>query len=201
MHHRTRRDLIRTGIVGAAGAVAGGAVLRGPALAIADPLAGARSDAALLARIAAIEQLIAFAYDHVIAAVPLSGRAAATLREFSSHEHAHVSTISRALANLGSTPPVAPTSVDQVSARLAALHGSGNLASLKREAQALPYLVGVETVAEGIYYSAISKLSDPGLVVLAAGILACEAQHWSTLNDVFSPGDIMRSVPYSTVHG
>ena len=109
--------------------------------------------------------------------------------------------LSRALVKLGRTAPPAPTNADKVSGRLEALHGSGSLTSLKTEAQALPYLVGVETVAEGVYYSAISRLSDPSLVVLAAGIMGCEAQHWSALNDLFDPGDIMRSVPYSTVHG
>jgi hypothetical protein len=61
MLHPNRRDLIRTGIVGTAAAVAGVTVLRDAAPAEADILGDARGDTAVLARLATIEQLIAFA--------------------------------------------------------------------------------------------------------------------------------------------
>ena len=86
----TRRDLIRTGIVGAAAAVAGGAALRDASLAEADIFGDAHGDAAVLERIVAIEQLIAFAYDHVISRIPLSPKAAALVRSFASQEREHV---------------------------------------------------------------------------------------------------------------
>lgn len=201
MHHPTRRDLIRTGIVGTTAVVAGGAVLSDPRPANADVLGGARSDAELLARIVAIEQLIAFAYQHVVANVRLSAAVAATLQEFASHEREHVRLLSSALSGLGHGTPPPPTDVASVSRQLAALHGSGSLTSFAREVGALEYLVGIETVAEGAYYSATSKLSDPSLAVLATGILGCEAQHWATLNELLHPGEIVQAIPYSTVHG
>jgi hypothetical protein len=199
--HPNRRDLIRTGIVGTAAAVAGGAVLRDAATAEADILGDAHGDAAVLERIATIEQLIAFAYDHVTSSVPLSPKAGAMLRSFASQEHEHVRALSGALRQLGHAPPPAPTDVDSVSSQLGSLHGSGSLTSFKRQVGALEYLIGIETVAESAYYSATSKLSDPSLVVLAAGILGCEAQHWTSLEGLLHPGDITQSVPYSTVHG
>jgi Ferritin-like domain len=200
MHRPTRRDLIRTGIGGAAAAVAGGA-LRNVAAAEADILGDAQGDAAVLERIAAIEQLIAFAYDHVLSKIPLSPKADALLRSFAAQEREHVRRLSNALRDLGHTPPPPATDADSVSRRLASLHGSGSLTSFAREVGALEYLVGIETVAESAYYSATSKLSDPRLVVLAAGILGCEAQHWTSLEELLHPGDVMQSVPYSTVHG
>jgi hypothetical protein len=66
---------------------------------------------------------------------------------------------------------------------------------------ALEYLIGIETLAESAYYSATSKFSNPSLTALAAGILGCEAQHWSSLNQLLHPGDVLQSDPYSTVHG
>lgn len=201
MDRPTRRDLIRSGIVGSATAIAGGAILGGPARAGADILGDARGDAALLERIVAIEQLIAFAYDHVIAHIPLSAQAAATMRRFASHEREHVGLLTSALHDRGHTPPPAPTNVASVSRQLTALHGSGSLTSFARQTGALEYLIGIETVAESTYYTATSRLSDPSLIGLAAGILGCEAQHWSSLEGLLHPGDVMQSVPYSTVHG
>ena len=201
MRHPNRRDLIRTGIVGTVTAVAGGAVLRDAATAEADILGDARGDAALLERMLAIEQLIAFAYGYVISKIPLSPKAAAMLRKFASQERDHVRLLSRALRDLGHAPPPAPTDAASVSHQLAQLHGSGDLMSFARQAGALEYLIGIETVAESVYYAATSKLSNPTLVSLAAGILACEAQHWTSLEELLHPGDVMQSVPYSTVRG
>jgi hypothetical protein len=201
MEQPTRRALIRTGIVGTFAAAAGGALLGDPATAAAGILGDARGDAALLGRIAAIEQLIVFAYDHVIATIPLSPEAAAAVRGFAAHEREHVQLLSRALRDLGQPPPPPPTDVKSVSDKLAALHGSGSLTSFRRQVGALEYLVGIETVAESAYYSASSKLSDPRLAVLAAGILGCEAQHWATLNGFLHPGLVLEADPYSTVHG
>lgn len=201
MARPTRRDLIRTGIVGSAAAVAGAVTLGASAPARADVLGDAHGDAALLERIVSIEQLIAFAYDHVRARIQLTAEAAATMRRFASQEHEHVRLLSSALRDRGHTPPPAPTDVASVSRQLTALHGSGSLTSFSRQVGALEYLIGIETVAENAYYSATSRLADPGLVGLAAGILGCEAQHWSGLEQLLHPGDVMQFVPYSTVHG
>jgi rubrerythrin len=196
-----RREVIRTGIVGTASAVAGGALLWDAATAEADILGDVHGDLALLNRIATIEQLIAFAYDRITSSIPLSTKASAMLRGFAAQEHEHVRLLSRALRELGHAPPPPPTDVGSVSSQLGSLHGSGSLTSFKRQVGALEYLIGIETVAESVYYSATSKLSDPKLVVLAAGILGCEAQHWTSLEGLLHPGDITQSVPYSTVHG
>lgn len=202
MQHPTRRELLRAGVVGSAAAVGAGAVLESAnAASAAEILDGAQGDAALLRRIVGIEQLIVAAYAHVLATVSLSAASASSLRVFLSQERAHVHLLSGALLQLGETPPAPPSDVDAVSRQLESLHGSGNLTQLHREAYALPYLVGVETVAEDAYYSAMSKLSDPRLLVLAAEILACEAQHWAVLNELFHPGDVKRAVPYAVVLG
>lgn len=201
MHRPTRRALLRLGIVGTLAAAAGGGVLRAADPADADVLAGARGDAALLEKIVTIEQLIAFAYDHVIANIPLSPTVASTVRTFASHEHEHVRLLSTALSDLGHAPPPAPTDVASVSRQLAALHGSGSLTAFRRQVGAVEYLVGIETVAESAYFAASSKFSDPKLCVLGAGILGCEAQHWASLNELLHPGEVLQADPYSTVHG
>ena len=44
-------------------------------------------------------------------------------------------------------------------------------------------LIRVEEVAEGAYYHAISKLTDPRLLLRSAQIMASEAQHRTILSE------------------
>jgi hypothetical protein len=81
------------------------------------------------------------------------------------------------------------------------LHVPGSLESLSSEDDAVRYLIGVETLAEGAYFSAMSRLSDQRLLVLAAQIMSCEAQHWTALSGILHAGDIYRGVPYPVVLG
>jgi rubrerythrin len=203
MPRHTRRELLAGGVLGGLAALGTGP-LAADASAATGPgtlLNGLHGDGPLLQRIVSIEQLVATAYEHVLSTVSFSSAAASALRVFLSHERTHVQRLSEALTQLGETPPAAPTDISAVSRELESLHGSGSLLGVRSEQDALPYLVGVETVAEDAYHSAISMLSDQRLVVVAAQILACEAQHWSALNELFVPGDIARAVPYSVVLG
>jgi hypothetical protein len=195
---RTRRELIGSGAVGAAVLGAGLA----PAAAMAsDPLAGANGDTELLSRLAAIEQLIEFAYSHLLRSAGLSPGIARVVSKFSSHERAHVQILSAALMERGASPPPPPTDLTAASRQLAELGTSGSLRTSRGDTASVRYLVGVETVAEGAYYSAMSKLSNTRLLTEAARIMACEAQHWTSLSGLQHAGDVFTSVPYPTVTG
>jgi hypothetical protein len=193
---RTRRELIRSG---AAGAVAVAA--QSPPPAAADPLAGADGDKALLARLAGVEQLIAFAYAHLLQAGGLSPRAAGVFRTLQSHENAHVRLLSDALAHRGGTPPPPPTDVPVASRQLAKLGAGGSLRDSRGDTVCVRYMIGVETVAEGAYYSAMAKLSDATLLTQATQIMGTEAQHWTALSGLQHAGDVFLGVPYPTVTG
>jgi hypothetical protein len=194
---RTRRELI---VSGAVGAVMAAGVAPSTADA-ADPLAGANGDTELLRRLATIEQLIAFAYAHLLQAGGLSPSTARVFRTFLSQESAHVRLLSSALTRRKSASPVAPSDVKIASRELAKLGAGGSLRDSRGDAACVRYMIGVETVAEGVYYSAMSKLSDARLLTEAAQIMANEAQHWTSLSGLQHAGDVFLGVPYPTVTG
>src|SRR5437763_4019399 len=193
----TRRELIRSGAVGAVAVAAGAA----PSATAADPLAGANGDKDLLGRLAGIEQLIAFAYAHLLQAGGLSSRTAGVFRTFLSQENAHVRLRSDAPARRGGAPPRPPTDVKAVSRRLAKRGAAGSLRNSRGDTVCVRYMIGLETVAEGVYYSAISKLSDASLLTQVARIMGNEAQHWTALSGLQHAGDVFLGVPYANVTG
>jgi hypothetical protein len=195
---RTRRELIGSGAVGAAALGAG----LGPTAAIADdPLASAHGDTEILKRLLAIEQLTEFAYAHLLQSGGLSAPTRRVVGTFLSQERAHVEILSSALVGRGGAVPAAPTDVTVASRQLAKLGASGSLRDSGGDAVSVRYLIGVETLAEGAYYSAMSKLSNATLLARAAQIMCCEAQHWTTLSGLQHAGDVFLGVPYPTVTG
>jgi hypothetical protein len=195
---RTRRELIGSGAVGAAVLGAGLA----PPVALADdPLASANGDADVLSRLVAIEQLIEFAYGHLLRSPGLSAATARVFGTFLSHEQAHVRILSSALANRGSAVPPPPTDLAVASRQLAKLGAAGSLKDSRGDMVSVRYLIGAETIAEGAYYSAMSKLSNAALLAQAAQIMSCEAQHWTALSGLQHAGDVFLGVPYPTVTG
>lgn len=216
MHH-SRRELIRRGVLGGGGVLGGaGALALGSALAPAGALASgakpssaglgqlfaqASSDADLLRGLLIIEQLLAFAYQHVLSSGGLSGATKPRISDFLSQEHAHIRVLRTALSRAGSSAPPQPSSVAAVSRQLAQLGAPGSLRLSDSEVSSIRYLIGVETVAEGAYYYSSSKLNDPRLAVEAAEIMGCEAQHWTSLSGLLHAGDVNRAVPYPVVVG
>jgi hypothetical protein len=195
---RTRRELIAGGAAGAAVMGAGLA----PSAAIADdPLASTHGDIDVLERLVAIEQLSAFAYEHLLRSAGLSQATARLVGTFLSHERAHVRILSSALAGRGAAAPPAPTDLRAASRQLAKLGVVGSLSDSRGDTVSVRYLIGVETLAEGAYYSAMSKLSNATLLAQAAQIMSCEAQHWTGLSGLQHAGDVFRGVPYPTVTG
>lgn len=195
---RTRRELIRIGAVGAA---ALGAVAVPSTAEADDPLAGANGDTELLSRLVGIEQLIEFAYAHLLQAGGLSPATAPVFRAFALHEAAHVRLLSNDLGHRGSRPPAPPTNVKVASRQLAKLGAGGSLRDAHGDTVCVRYMIGVETVAEGAYYSALSKLSNATLLTQAAQIMGSEAQHWTALSGLQHAGDVFLGVPYATVTG
>ncbi len=195
---RTRRQLLRSGAVGAAALTA----VAAPSSAEADdPLAGANGDTELLSRLVEIEQLIEFAYGHLLQAGGLSPSPARMFRTLLSHESGHVRLLSSELARRRGAAPAPPTDVKAAGSQLSKLGAGGSLRDSRGDSVCVRYMIGVETVAEGVYYSAMSKLSDARLLTRAAQIMACEAQHWTSLSGLQHAGDVFLGVPYPTVTG
>lgn len=195
----TRRDLL-SGVL-AAGAVAafGLALEDGEAQAgIVQPLIGATTEAEVLSRLLAFEQLEVFAYDHIERTSVLSADTRSTLAHFLAQERRHVELLSAELKKRGVPPPKPPSGVPDADRRLAALLVARRLSESHDEFGAIKLLIGIETVAETIYYLALQKL-PVALAQLAAGILGCEAQHWTGLSALLHDGDPVHAAPRAFV--
>lgn len=192
----TRRELVRNAI--AATAAASAAARSATAAAAVAP---AHTDAAVLARTLQIEQLVSIAYQRVLGTRALGPAVAGVLRALLSQELEHLAALERALRRLGASVPAAPPGVASAQRALGRHHVSATLTELETRHQCLRLLIDVESLAEGAYFSAISKLRDPALLGMSAEIMGCEAQHWTLLSELQHRGDVSRAVPYPFVQG
>lgn len=190
----TRRDLFRGVLAGGAAAGLGLGIGAGEASAAITPLKGAHTDAQVLHRLMAFEQLEIFAYGHVERTTVLSAEARNTVSHFLAQEHRHAALLSAQLHKRGVALPAPPSSVAEADRRLAALLVARRLDQAHHELAAMHLLIGIETVAETIYHLAIERLTGD-LPELAARILGVEAQHWTGLSSVLHDGNPVLAVP------
>jgi hypothetical protein len=76
-----------------------------------------------------------------------------------------------------------------------------SLTGLHSQTDSLRLLVDLESLAEGIYFTALKTLSTQPLQRLAAQIMACEAQHWTAVSGLRNPGEYVKAVPWPFVTG
>ena len=211
MRH-SRRALIRDGLLGGVAAFAAPAALAPEAAlgagavqpsstGVAKLFAQASDDAGVLRELVVVEQLLVVSYQHLLVAGGLSGSTKPLVSSFLGHERAHLRLLSGALGRRGGAPPEPAPDADQASRKLAGLGASGSLVRSRTETDSVHYLISAETVAEGVYYEGMSKLTDSGLAIVAAQTMACQAQHWSALSGLLHAGDVNRAVPYPVVLG
>lgn len=191
----TRRQFVSRGITTVAAASVLTATLETVAIASPDP------EAQVLTATLAVEQVVLVAYHSTLASGALEPRTARMIRRLLGQELQHVSALGHELVRLGGRPPSVPPDPASVQKTLTAHHVPVNLTDLRTQHDCLRLLIDVETVVEGAYYAAISKLHDPRLLGTSAAIMACEGQHWTLLSGLQSHGDISMSVPYPFVQG
>ena len=153
-------------------------------------------DAAILRRTLRIEQLVVLCYERVVASGLVAPAVAVQLRLMLAQEHEHVAALERALGGR-----VAIGSVAAAERELEAHRVHVSITGLRSQRDCMRLLIDVESLAEGAYYSAISKLTDPALLRTSAEAMGCEAQHWTVLSAIQHPGKLYRSVPYPFVQG
>jgi Ferritin-like domain len=191
----TRRDLLRGTVGGVAAATLGLAFEDEEArAAVVEPLLGATTERQVLFRLLQFEQLEEFAYGHIERTSVLSAQARSTVAHYLGQERRHAELISAELAKHGAAPPKPPSGVGEADRMLATLLVARRLDAAHHEVAAMHLLIGIETVAETIYYLATSKLSG-SLPLLTAQIHGNEAQHWTGLSSVLHDGDPVRAVP------
>lgn len=190
-----------TGAVALAGAAAGTAVgigaVAGPAVADTPPV----SDAEALSKALAVERLMVLAYRRVLASGTLTPDVEHVITPLLGHEIEHVSAVASRLKRLGVNASTGPLDMDSASALLSKYHVPDSLTELRSMTDSLKLLVDLESVAEGVYFTALATLSKPGLQRLSAQIMACEAQHWTALSGLRNPGMYVKAVPWPFVTG
>ncbi len=183
------------GVATVAGA-AGAAIVAAPAGADA-PV----SDGEALSKALEIERLMVLAYRRVLASGALAPDIERAIAPYLAHEVAHVSTVASRLAALNESAPAGPLTLDAAGTILSKHNIPGSLTDLHSQNDCLRLLVNLESLAEGVYFTALKTLSHPSLQQLAAQIMACEAQHWTAVSGLRNPGQYVKAVPWPFVTG
>jgi hypothetical protein len=191
----TRRQFVAGGLAAAAGAT-GVAVVGDPAIADA-PV----SDAEALSKALAVERLMVLAYRRVLASGTLAPNIERAVAPWLGHEIEHMSAVADALAAMGVKATTGPLDVSAGEDALSKHNVPGSLTDLHSQNESMRLLVNLESVAEGVYFTALKTLSTTPLQRLAAQIMACEAQHWTAVSGLRNPGEYVKAVPWPFVTG
>ena len=197
MQPRTTRRQLVTGAAAAAGVAVGVAAAAGGAAADTPPV----SDAEALSKALVVERLMVLAYRRVLASETLTPGVQAVITPLLAQELEHVSAVAGRLEKMGVKPDTGPLELSSASAELSKHNVPDSLTALHTMNDSLKLLVDLESVAEGVYFTALATLSKPGLQRLSAQIMACEAQHWTALSGLRNPGVYVKAVPWPFVTG
>jgi rubrerythrin len=192
----TRRDLLR----GAAAAGAAASALGRSAAAVAAP-AATPGDDRMLAKALRTEQLVVIGYQAALATDAVSAGVRYVLEHMLAQELQHVGALERILRSRGAPVPGGPASTQAAQEELTRHHIHISLTGLRTQHLCLRLLINLESLAEGAYFAAISKLHDPSLVRTSLEIMGCEAQHWTLLSSIQHHGKVELAVPYPFVQG
>jgi rubrerythrin len=164
---RGRREILRRGLG------LGGAMIAASSipllLSVRDAFATTSSDGDLLIGAIKLEQVAVLAYGKLIETVPSPGFGA-ILRRFQGHEQLHASTLTKALTDLGGTPPPKSTERD-IDAVVKGIE------DVRSHAGAASFAIELEMAAVAAYYDAQSKFIDAKLLQTGVAIMANEGQH------------------------
>jgi hypothetical protein len=158
-------------------------------------------DVARLQRLMSVELLLLYVYEHVVGSSILPAPARRAMAQLQAHEQAHVGALRVRLSARGASHPAPPPSIAVANRYLARRTVRGRLGQLQGTDDALHLLLALERVAVGAYFVALREMRDPALIVLAAQIMASDAQHEAIIGEQLYPGDIPSAVPYGLVQG
>jgi hypothetical protein len=198
----TRRQLV-SGLLALGGTAVGGTAVVGAAAgaARAEAVAAPQSDADLVEEMLAAELLAIAVYESVLGSGVLSPQPEHTARRALAQERAHVRALRPVLEKLGGTMPTSPTGSSAVDRALADRRITGRVEKLRTEHDCVSLLLDLESDVQSVYFKAMSKIENPGVMRLAAQIMANEAQHATAISEARRPGDIGQAVPYAFVEG
>jgi hypothetical protein len=159
------------------------------------------TDVGRLQRLMRLEMLLLYAYDHVLVSPVLPVSAQPAVAQMRGHEQAHVAALGAQLTARRAATPSPPPSNIVANRHLARRDIGGRLGHLRGPKDALFLLLSLERVAIGAYFVALRQMVDPGLIGLAAQIMASDSQHEAIISVQLNPGDIPAAVPYGLIQG
>jgi hypothetical protein len=162
----------------------------------------ADADADVLVALLAAQQLSLICQSR--ATTPLRGANPATralLARVEDQNRAHAAATGAALRRRGARPAPVPRSDAAVNTELDRHLIPGRLGALRGVDDALTLLVDVERAVIGAAYVALSQISEGGLALLVAQMMACDAQHEALLEQARHPGAVAAAIPYGVVEG
>ena len=167
-YERTRRELVRRGIVTAGALVAAGSI---PLLLGArDAFAQAEGDVGILEAAIDLEQKAVFAYNAAAGSTAVDGRTTRLAALFRAHEQQHADLLIRALEKrLGGKAPPRPRVPSAVPGLEEAARGG--------QAAIVRFALRLEEMLVAGYHDALGRLEDHRLLQTAASIMGNEGQH------------------------
>jgi len=163
-YEATRREAVQRGII------SGGAIVAASTIPIliwvGKAFAQSDGDGAVLESAVGLEQTAVVAYDTAIGSGLLEASVAVVVRLVRDQEQEHADALSRALEDLGGTPPGPPAAAD--------VEG---LAAARSQEDILRFAVELENMAVMAYVDAHMKLQSPELLKTGTQIMANEGQH------------------------
>ncbi len=166
---RDRRAVLCRG-VGLGGAAIAAATF--PLLwSVRNAVAQDETDGTVLASAITLERVTMIAYDRVLDGGLLSPAVRDVLRDFRGHEQQHADALITSLTDLGGTPPAPPKGVEDVDEMVE------GLSDVRSQADAIRFLIELETAAVAAYFDAHSKLGEARLLQAGASIMANHGQH------------------------
>ena len=173
---RDRRELLRRGLGWGGAAFAAASI---PLLwSVRHAFAQDDTDGSILASAITLERVTVIAYDSVLDRGDLTPGTREVLAGFRAHEQQHADVLTTALTDLGGTPPAPPKGVADVD------DVAEGLGAVRNQADAIRFLISLETAAVAAYFDAHAKLGEARLLQTGASIMANEGQHLAVLRSI-----------------
>jgi hypothetical protein len=151
----------------------------------------------LLVELVKAELVAAEVYGMAAVAEPISPAGRDLARRLGDQERAHLTALARLMSESFGT-----TSSPADAEKMLAAHGIPvKFSDLRTERQWFTLLENLEGILEGLYFRALGHLSNPAHALLAARILASEAQHSTLLFSFRNPQDIQLDVATGQIKG
>jgi hypothetical protein len=195
----TRRQLVAGGIGAAAAGLVGissaaaeqGTTGRGQAM--PPPL----QDGAILQQLLEAERVLEYGAEKSLASGKLGHDARELVLLILANEEEHVAKLQEELRALH----IPDSSSKQTSSTFPRQQAENLFQNIKTEVQALQGMVQLENLVESAYFIAAGTFHTANLSLLAAEILAVEAQQWALLEALLHRGDPTKAAPHPAVRG